>query len=93
MATSLKKNKLQGDFTGAIFNVGRFMSPVQKMKDRRGKCIFYGSLPQETGGLTPMIVLTKYVKLQGQGNRVKNNGTHGKVLSLGSLKTCEISKI
>ena len=30
------------------------MSPVQEMKDGRGKCIFYGSLPQETGGLTPM---------------------------------------
>ena len=54
MATSLKKNKLQGDFTGAIFNVGRFMSPMRETKGRRGKCIFYGSLPQETGGLTPM---------------------------------------
>ena len=31
------------------------MSPVREMKDGRGKCIFYGSLPQETGGLTPMI--------------------------------------
>ena len=30
------------------------MSPVREMKDGRGKCIFYGSLPQETGGLTPM---------------------------------------
>ena len=30
------------------------MSPVQEMKGGRGKCIFYGSLPQETGGLTPM---------------------------------------
>ena len=40
---------------GAIFNVGIFMSPVQEMKDGRGKCIFYGSLPQETGGLTPML--------------------------------------
>ena len=29
------------------------MSPVQEM-DFRGQCIFYGSLPQETGGLTPM---------------------------------------
>ena len=25
----------------------------------------------------------KWVKLQGQGHRVKNNGTHGKVLSQG----------
>ena len=31
------------------------MSPVREMKDGRGKCIFYGSLPQETGGLTPML--------------------------------------
>ena len=31
------------------------MSPMQDMKDRRGKCIFYGSLLQETGGLTPMV--------------------------------------
>ena len=30
------------------------MSPVREMKDGRGKCIFYGSLPLETGGLTPM---------------------------------------
>ena len=30
------------------------MSPMQETKDHRGKCIFYGSLPQETGGLTPM---------------------------------------
>ena len=44
---------------GAIFNVGRFMSPVQEMKDHRGKCILYGSLPQETGGLTPMMNLIK----------------------------------
>ena len=37
---------------GAIFNVGIFMSPVQEMKDLwGGECIFYGSLPQETGGL------------------------------------------
>ena len=43
-----------GDFAGAIFNVGIFMSPAQEMKDGRGKCIFYGSLPQEMGGLTPM---------------------------------------
>ena len=35
---------------GAIFNVGIFMSPVQEMKDHWG-------LPQETGGLTPMIPL------------------------------------
>ena len=33
------------------------MSPVREMKDGRGKCIFYGSLPQETGGLTPMHLL------------------------------------
>ena len=39
-------------FTGAIFNVGRFMSPVQEMKDYWGKRIFFGSLPQQTGGLT-----------------------------------------
>ena len=39
---------------GAIFNVRIFMSPVQEMKEGRGKCIFYGSLPQETGGLPPM---------------------------------------
>ena len=45
---------MAGDFTGAIFNVGIFMSPVQEMKDCREKCIFYGSLLQETGGLTPM---------------------------------------
>ena len=30
------------------------MSPMRGTKDGRGKCIFYGSLPQETGGLTPM---------------------------------------
>ena len=30
------------------------MSPVREMKDGRGKCIFYGSLQQETGGLTPI---------------------------------------
>ena len=28
-------------------------------------------------------VFKKWVKLQGQGYRVKNNGTHGKVLSQG----------
>ena len=28
-------------------------------------------------------VFQKWVKLQGQGHRVKNNGTHGKVLSQG----------
>ena len=36
------------------------MSPVQEMKDGRGKCIFYGSLPQETGGLTPMGLTLAY---------------------------------
>ena len=30
-------------------------------------------------------VFKKWVKLQGQGHRVKNNGTHGKVLSQGIL--------
>ena len=30
-------------------------------------------------------VFRKWVKLQGQGHRVKNNGTHGKVLSQGIL--------
>ena len=35
---------------GAIFNVRIFMSTVQEMKDRWG-------LPQETGGLSPMIPL------------------------------------
>ena len=30
-------------------------------------------------------VFKKWVKLQGQGYRVKNNGTHGKVLSQGTL--------
>ena len=29
------------------------------------------------------ILKKKWVKLQGQGHRVKNDGTHGKVLSLG----------
>ena len=33
------------------------MSPVQEIMGHRGKCIFYGSLPQETGGLTPMVYL------------------------------------
>ena len=46
---------------GAIFNVGIFMSPVQEMKDRLGKCIFYGSLPQETGELTPMLELDPFL--------------------------------
>ena len=36
------------------------MSPVRETKDGRGKCIFYGSLPQETGGLTPMYELEIY---------------------------------
>ena len=49
MATSLKKNKLQGDFTGAIFNVRRFMSPVQKMKDRRGEMYFLWESPAGNG--------------------------------------------
>ena len=35
-------------------------------------------------------VFKKWVKLQGQGHRVKNNGTHGKVLSqeniMGNIK-------
>ena len=31
------------------------------------------------------LFIKKYVKLKGQGHRVRNNGTHGKVLSLGSL--------
>ena len=31
------------------------MSPIQDMKDRWGKRIFYESLPQETGGVTPML--------------------------------------
>ena len=53
MATSTKKKKLR-DFTGAILNLGKYMSPVQETKDRQGKFIFYGSLPQETGGLKPM---------------------------------------
>ena len=39
---------------GAISNVGIFVSPVQEMNDRGGKCIFYRSLPQESGRLTPM---------------------------------------
>ena len=45
---------------GAVFDVGIFMSPVQEMKDRwgTGKCIFYGSLLQETGGLKPMLKFT-----------------------------------
>ena len=30
-------------------------------------------------------VLKKWVKLSGQGHRVKNNGTHGKILSQGIL--------
>ena len=30
-------------------------------------------------------VFKKYVKLKGQGHRVKNNGVHGKVLSQGIL--------
>ena len=42
---------------GAISNVGIFKSPMQEMNDHRGKCIFYGSLPKETGGLTPMAFL------------------------------------
>ena len=32
-----------------------------------------------------MEILKKMVKLQGQGHRVKNNGTHWKVLSQGIL--------
>ena len=54
MATSTKKQSA-GDFTGSMLNVGIFMSSAQETTDRREKCIFYGSLPQETGGLTPMI--------------------------------------
>ena len=38
------------------------MSPVRETKGRRGKCIFYGSLPQETGGLTPMRSVTVLVR-------------------------------
>ena len=53
MAASTKK-QTAGDFTGSILNVGIFMSPVQEMTDHWEKCIFYGRLPQETGGLTPM---------------------------------------
>ena len=48
------KKQIAGDFTGSILNVGIFMSPVQEMTDHQEKCIFDGSLPQETGGLTPM---------------------------------------
>ena len=40
------------------------MSPVREMKDGRGKSIFYGSLPQETGGLTPMLMKLKNLVLQ-----------------------------
>ena len=57
MATSMKKKI---NCMGAIFNVGIFMSPAQEMKDRLGKCIFYGSLPQETGKLTPMSQLDPF---------------------------------
>ena len=37
------------------------------------------------------LVFKKWVKLQGQGHKVKNYGTHGKVLSQGN--SCEISKL
>ena len=42
MATLTNKKLTAGDFKGAIFDVGIFMSPVQEMKDRRWKCIFTG---------------------------------------------------
>ena len=45
--------------------------------------IFMKNIKASLKVISKVKVFKKWVKLQGQGHRVKNNGTHGKVLSQG----------
>ena len=61
------------------------MVPMERSYHREIDVKYQSSSTHCAKVISKVKVFHKWVKLQGQGHMVKNNGTHGKVLSQGIL--------
>ena len=69
--------------------VSKIMKPRKGLITRNTHVKYKNSNTRCSVVISKIKVFKKWVKLQGEGHMVRNNGTHGKVLSQG---TCKISK-